>query len=178
MDVKEVWAPQVFHKEIKSEGTLLDKDIPVKIDDKKIKIVYDLYYLKSKDVFVALINDTAVGSIQVVADQERVAEFKKKYLNQEVVESKDNFSNFEQPMLHSAYESEFVVSKVEEIKKTGSLLEVLKNGDEIYYFKENDTFVYVPFDEESWIPPYKYDSLELRKKYKIPYQDERFQDLY
>jgi hypothetical protein len=177
MDIKEVWAPQVFQEEIKSEGILLEKDIPLKVDDKKIKILYDLYYMKSKDVFVIVLNDTVRGTVQVVADRERAAEYRKKYLNQDTEETKDNFSNFERHMLHSAYESEFVVGEVEEIKKIGSLLEVLKNGDEIYYFKENDTFVYVPFDEESWIPPYKYDSVELRNKYNIPYQDERFQGL-
>jgi hypothetical protein len=180
MEVSEVWAPHLSVNEVKQEGNLLEKNIPASIDDKKSKLVCDLYYLKSKDVFVTVLNDFITDDFfhqpwQVVTDRERINQFRKKYLNQEVLESKDNFSSFQENLIATQYTSEFNLNELKKVKETGILLETLKNLDEIYYFDNLDTFVYVPHNSTTC---YRYESIEIRKKHNIPYQDERLQKMY
>ena len=179
MEISKVWAPHLSVNEVQTEGTLIEKNIPASIDDKKSKLVCDLYYLKSKDVFVTVMNNFITDDFfhqpwQVVTDRERIVEFKKKYLNEDIAESKDNFESFEQNN-NMIYETEFNFNEIKRVKETGFLLEKLKNLDEIYYFSDLDTFVYVPYNTPTC---YRYESIEIRKKHNIPFQDERLQKMY
>lgn len=180
MELNEVWAPEVSLKEVISQGLLLEESIPASIDDKKSKRLCKLYYLSSKDVFVTIMNDFRIEEdivpTQVVTDKERITQFRKKYLNQETVESKDNFGEFEQSLSYNVYETDFIVSEVDKIKESGFCLEIdEKTKDETYYIDSIDAFIKVPANGDV---PYKFESLELRKKYSIPFQDERMHGLF
>jgi hypothetical protein len=180
MELNEVWAPEVSLNEVISQGVLLEKSIPASIDDKKSKRLCKLYYIRSKDVFVTVVDEFRIEEdivpTQVVTDKERIIQFRKKYLNQDAVESKDNFGEFEQSLSYNVYETDFIVSEVDKIKEVGFLLEVNpKTNEETYYIDEIDAFIQVPANGDV---PYKFESLELRKKYSIPFKDERMHGLF
>lgn len=171
MEIEYVWVPTVYLPELEKNGTILDKFYKVKFEKSDIEKQHTLYYLNSKDVFVIVENQTK--EIQVLSDLTSIRSFREKYLGQTVVESKDNFSNFEDSTPYNVYQSEFNLTDVERIKKEGTLLET-KETRETYYVLDIDAFIEVCKDNIQ--PPHKFQDTNLRKKYNIPFQDERFQD--
>lgn len=171
MEIEYIWAPTVGLQEVEQYGIVLDKLYKVKFDKSDIEKHHTLYYLKSKDLFVTVENQTK--KVQVLSDLTSTRSFREQYLGQTTVESKDNFLQFEDDTAYNVYQSDFNLTDVERIKKEGTLLET-KQSQEIYYIVDMDAFVEVC--KESTHPPHKFQDTNLRKKYNIPFQDERFQD--
>jgi hypothetical protein len=167
MELSEVWAPTVSAEEVEEYGILLDEQYDPHPSNNKEKITCKLYYVKSRDLFVMA---RITGYYSVITSQMDTDELRSKYLNQKVERSKDNFAEFNGKD-YVMYEPDFITTQIDQIKQFGVLLEIDTALNEIYYIASADMFVYLPPSGEL---PYRLESVDLRKKYKIPYQDERF----
>jgi len=179
MEIDQAWAPMVTEEEIKKEGTLLNESLLVEPDmggAHKLKIYCKLYYLKHKNLFVTVLNDFVtvndVHPIQVVTDFKRMVEFRETYLGQMNVDSTNNFTEMdttEYPMFKPAVD----ITNLESVRQHGRLLEI-SNDCEFYYLETMDVFATIVSNKA---PAALFQNNEVRKKFKIPYQDERFETL-
>jgi hypothetical protein len=154
---------------------------------------YDLFYYKQNDVFITISeNKDSVG--QEITDDFLDRQYRETYLN--IVLPPNDFLGLGEDA-GSTYESDERNITLELVLETGRKLEERDNigskmsvhlGEKdlrtIYYLEEFDVFVSIctKFDLKTDIPKYGIDCVdrdgrELRKKYNIPFQDERFKDL-
>jgi len=171
MEIEEAWAPIITEPEIRKHGVLLDNSLlvkPVSGGNDSLKIQCKLYYLKHRDLFVTVMNDFVtvndVPPIQVVSDSLRLHAFRKDYLKQTPADSNDMFVEVD-TNTHAPYSSDFDLSNT---KQYGKFLETF-SGYDLYYVEQLDAFVQIGSDH----PPSTFQNPALRKKYNIPYQDER-----
>ncbi len=172
MELSEAWAPLVNIEEVYSRGILVEERNDQADDDgsgiKRIRA--KVYYLKSVDLFV-IVMDTGYWS--VIACQNEIEKLRHKHLNQEPKQPvSDAFVEYDQSDF-AAFQSDFDLSNLDAIKKYGKLLETRANN-EIYYIEVVDRFANVDPKDGTC---HTFDSPDYRKKYNIPYQDERFSSL-
>ena len=179
MEIEEAWAPVITEPEIRDQGTLLDDSFLVQPNsrEEKLKIVAKLYHLKSKNVFVAVMNNfetvNDVHPIQVITDFEQIRNFRYQYLK----EQQDNLTDKFAPMDisdYSSFKSEIDITNLETIKKHGRFLETMADAD-IYYLESLDVFAAANATDST---SYLFQNNDLRKKYNIQYQDERLAYLF
>ena len=173
MELSEAWAPLVNIEEVYSHGILVEERNDQADDDGtgsgQKRIQAKVYYLKSADLFVISMD---TGYWSVVACQSEIEKLRHKYLNQEPKQPvNDAFVDYDQSDF-AAFQSEIDLSSVDAVKQNGTFLETDKVGNEIYYVKSMDRFVHLTNGGAGG--HYTFDSLDTRKKYNIPYQDERF----
>jgi hypothetical protein len=175
MDLSESWAPEVTQREVEEEGSLLDEKYdPYPGADIKNKVVCKLYYLKHKDLFVT-ISDGMTDSysaipLHVITSDFVIQKLKHKYFKEEIrAPIRDAFMEYDDTE-YVGFQSEIDLSTPDSIKKHGQLIERLSTHD-VYYIESVDRFGLISADDESW---HTFDSPDHRKKYGIPYQDERF----
>jgi hypothetical protein len=174
MEIEEAWAPVVTEQDIRDQGTLLDDSFLVQPNSRedKLKIVAKLYYLKSKNVFVTVINNfetvNDVHPIQVITDFEQIRSFRYQYLKEQQNNSTDAFAPMDISD-YSSFKSDIDITNHETIKEHGRFLEMMSDAD-IYYLDRLDVFAAVNSTD---CTSYLFQNNDLRKKYNIPYQDER-----
>lgn len=140
---------------------------------------YDLFYLKEKDVFITISNKPDSNG-QELTDEVLDRKYREDYL--QVVLPPIDFSGIGGGAGVS-YESELSSINLEMILATGRELEK-KDEYTFYYLEKFDRFAAVSIipDPETQIVETTYEHTfqdnSLRKKYNIPFQDERFKDLY
>jgi hypothetical protein len=184
------WTPNITMEEIELNGTLLDDEYDNGLyKHKEDKVLCKLYYLKDRDRFV-VVRDSEHWS--VISSQFEIDNLCHKYLNQEPKQPvKDAFVEYDTSNFNS-FQSDLDLNDIENIKKHGRYLgkepapllhlssidkddlDKLPHND-LYYIESLDRFVYYTNDSkygEFCNHPY------YRKKYNIPYQDERMQDMY
>ena len=184
MEISQAWAPMVTEEEIKKEGTLLNESLLVEPDmggAHKLKIYCKLYYLKHKDLFVTVLNDFVtindVHPIQVVTDFKRMIEFRETYLGQMNVDSTTDFTEMDTTE-YPIFKSEVDIQDIEMVKKYGRFLEKRYGSADIYYIESIDAFVIDSGQTVAGsLPRVPFQNNDLRKKYNIPFQDERFETL-
>lgn len=180
MELEEAWAPVVLEEEVKKQGTLLNDSLLVEPDMSgrhKLKIYCKLYYLKHRDLFVTVINDFAtvndVHPIQVVSDSGRIRAFRNEYFGESPTDSSANFAEMDTTE-YLAFKSEINIHDHESIRKHGRFLEKMYDAD-IYYLDSVDAFATViSADHIASL----FQNNDLRKKYNIPYQDERLAEIF
>jgi hypothetical protein len=177
MELSEAWTPEITQKEVEEEGMLLDENYNPQPDNNAEKVSCKLYYLKYRQLFVTVINgfvDTFyINPLHVITSQYTIDNLRYKYLNQELRQPvNDAFMEYDQSD-YSLFQSDLDLSNIETVKKYGRFLEKLQSQD-IYYIELLDRFAVVDTEQET---SHTFDSPDHRKKYNIPYQDERFSSL-
>jgi hypothetical protein len=110
------------------------------------------------------------GYWSIITSPQQIESCKVKYFNEEFKSPvKDAFVEHDTAK-YSSFQSEIDLTSPDNIKKYGKLLETL-NTNEIYYIDPLDRFAVLNKNDGTF---YTFDSQEHRKKYGIPYQDERF----
>ena len=133
-------------------------------------MVYKLYYLTSKDVFATL---DERGYYNVVTSDETIQSYRYTYLKQSIKPpNKDAFVEIDDSG-YTSFQSEITAAY---IKTYGRFLEHVHEAD-IYYLEDFDVFLKFNTDTELYSRVID-DKHLFRKKYNIPFQDERFQNLY
>jgi hypothetical protein len=170
MELSDAWGPDITKEEIEEDGILLDEIRSPHPDKKDFELVYKLYYLKSKGVFATLDEH---GYYNVVTSDETIQSYRHTYLKQGIKPPvKDAFVEADDTG-YTSFQSEITATY---IKKYGRFLEHVHDAD-IYYLEEFDVFL--TFNVDTGIHSRVVDDKHLfRKKYNIPFQDERFQNLY
>ncbi len=174
MEIEEAWAPVITEQDIRDQGTLLDDSFLVQPNSRedKLKIVAKLYYLKSKNVFVTVINNFVtiddVHPIQVITDFEQIRSFRYQYLKEQQDNLTDKFTAMDVSD-YSSFKSDIDITNLDTIKKHGRFLERVSEA-EIYYLESLDVFATVITTD---CTSYLFQNNDLRKKYNIQYQDER-----
>lgn len=170
MELSEAWAPEVHRLEVEEDGIILDRAYKVKFDQSEIEKYHTLYYLKSKNVFVTVENETK--EVQVISDSDRIRSFREQYLGQQGTVSSNDFTEFDD-VVHTMYKSEVDITSLESVRQHGRLLE--KRDDcEFYYLESMDVFAIIVANKA---PASLFQDHEVRRKFKIPYQDERFENM-
>ena len=163
-----------YSKEVlDTEGIFLDKKWYKEIfPGIKNDSTFSLYYLKSKDIFVT-ISDTPDSSGQEITDEILDGEYRKIYLK--VFKPLTEFIPVESEV-GTSYESELRHLTLETVLEKGLELETKKDLI-FYYMRRFDLFVAVEVtDSQDKVFRYTFQDNSLRKKYNIPFQDERFSD--
>jgi hypothetical protein len=169
MEVEQAWAPSITPWHITNRGKVLDPNYKVKIGE--VEKVHTLYYLESDNVFVTV--EHQKKEMQVVADFDRISAFKEKYLDEMSVDKQD-FSEYDINNFVK-YKSDINIHDYETIKRNGQYLgKAEHDGSDLYYLETSDAFAAIVATDH---PAYLFQSHELRKKYNIPYQDERFETM-
>lgn len=174
MELTEVWVPEITSDEIEADGLLLDDKynnmLYRYIED---RVLCKLYYLKSKDIFV-LLNPT--GQLSVISSQYQIDNLRNTYFKEESNHTGDTFAEVDNGEHYTPFQPDVNVSDPESVIKYGQLLHA-EEYYSIYYVEQLDTFVYINMYKgkpKSFC--YSFESLTDRKKYNIPYQDERKQE--
>jgi hypothetical protein len=170
MELTKAWSLKISKEEIETTGILLDEIIlknPTKQDS---NLILRIYYLKIKDIFATIDNS---GYYNIVTIDETVQNYRLTYLNQEVnTSSKDSFvekDNLDFTPFQSEITSDY-------IKKYGRFLEHVYESD-VYYLEDFDLFVKINSDNGAYDRVVD-DKHLFRKKYNIPFQDERLQYIF
>ena len=173
MDLSEFWAPEVTYEDIKNEGTLITENFNPNPYNNTEKITCKLYYLKSKDLFVTLLNeptDTLYNNtFHVITDNVIIMTIKFQYFGykyQTFRGQNDTFLPNDKPDF-TEFKSDFDLRNPEIIKKYGKLVET-DELNSVYFVEPLNTFVSI-FSNNRCGP--RFDSIEYRKKYNIPYRD-------
>jgi hypothetical protein len=138
---------------------------------------YDLYYLDDSNLFITIADESDNG--ELLQDEVLIRQYSETYLK--TVLPPIEFIPIETEV-GIEYESDTKDLTVEIVIARGTKLET-KESVVIYYFKQFDFFVAIellPVPGSTTIDNkfgYVFQDNSLRKKYSIPYQDERFQGL-
>jgi hypothetical protein len=108
--------------------------------------------------------------LHVITSETVIGSLRHKYFKEEPKKSVDDAFMEHDDSDFAMFQSEVDLSSSDAVKKNGTLLETDKWGNQTYYVKSVDRFVCLQSSEAH----YTFDSLDTRKKYNIPYQDERF----
>jgi hypothetical protein len=157
-----------------TQGTFLDKKSYKDLfPDMKKETFFSLYYLKSKDIFMTL-SDTPDSTGQEITDDILDREYRETYLK--VSKPPIEFSPIESEV-GTDYDSDLKYLTLETVIKNGQELETKKDLI-FYYMSRFDFFVAVELvNGVDKVFRYTFQDNSLRKKYNIPYQDERFSAL-
>ena len=170
MELSEAWAPEVHIVEVEEDGIVLDRAYKVKFDQSEIEKFHTLYYLKSRDVFVTVENE--YKGLQVISDSDRIRSFREQYLGQQGTVSSNDFTEFDDTE-HTMYKSEVDITNLNSVRQHGRLLET-RDDCEFYYLESMDVFATIVANKA---PAALFQSNEVRRKFKIPYLDERFENM-
>lgn len=170
MELSEAWTADLQYEDIQMYGTLLDDKYDPQPYNNKEKVFCKLYYLESRDIFTMI---SPSGYWSIITSPVDIENCRVKYMNQEPRKFVNNaFTEYDKSNFNS-FQSDLDLSDIETIKKNGRFLEKLQNQD-IYYIELLDRFAVVDTEQET---SHTFDSPDHRKKYNIPYQDERFSSL-
>jgi hypothetical protein len=156
------------------EGTFLDKKSYKEIfPDLKQDTFFSLYYLKYKDIFMTL-SDTPDSTGQEITDEVLDREYRELYLK--ISKPPIEFIPIESDV-GTEYDSDLKYLTIETVIANGQELETKKDLI-FYYMSRFDFFVAVELvNGLDKVFRYTFQDNSLRKKYNIPYQDERFSTL-
>ena len=161
-----------YSKEVlDTEGIFLDKKSYKEIfPGFKSDAMFSLYYLESKDIFVTM-SEEHDNSGQEVTDEVLDRSYRETYLK--VFKPLTEFIPIESDV-GTEFESDLRYLTLETVLQKGVELET-KDDLVLYYISRFDRFVAVELvDGKDKSFRYTFQDNSLRKKYNIPFQDERF----